>query len=98
MFRLRISINRIDDLGIRARISSANCVKWANTTSNKWYINSDYTIGDEFRYQLIKRCKEAVRDELFLKYGKDWRKYEQPKQVMNSVRSAVKRMRLIKPR
>jgi hypothetical protein len=97
MNRLRISCDIDVKSGIRAIIKTKNTVKICAVYRDKWYINTDSELKDEFHYQLRKRCREAIRDELSQKYGKCWRKYEQPLQVELSIKSALKRMRSKSP-
>ena len=46
-------------------------------------------------YQFIIQCRDLSRDNLHLMHGKDWRKYEQPLQIMKSTISAWKRIKAV---
>ena len=47
------------------------------------------------KYQFIIQCRDLSRDSLHSMHGKDWRKYEQPLQIMKSSISAWKRIRAV---
>lgn len=94
MFRVRISYSVSGDK-IIARLSSANFSKSA-IVGSKYYAGDRGRQWGQFVYCLRLKCKELCRDELFMKYGSLWRKHEQPKQMIRSANSAIKRMKEVK--
>ncbi len=91
MFRIKICHNT-DGEWLQARLTSKNVTRLVYV-GNKYYLKNDKEKWSEFKYQLIRKCREMIRDELLLKYGSIWRKHEQQKQALMSALSAVKRMK-----
>ena len=48
---------------------------------------------DEILYQIVKQCKAAIRDCLFMDYGHDWKLYENKHKnsIETSIKSALRR-------
>ena len=92
MFRIKICYD-VKDNWIRARLSSNGLYKYIYVNGESYYIDSEEEHWLEFRYQLIKKGVELIRDLLYKKYGPHWRIHEQRGMVYRSAASAVKRMK-----
>lgn len=91
MFRIKICYN-IDGDWLQARLTSKSVTRLV-CVGNKYYIKNNKEKWGEFEYQLLQKCREMSRDELLIRYGKLWRKHEQPLRILISAHSAVKRMK-----
>lgn len=94
MFRLKACYMILPDGTIEARIKSARAVKYLTVKRliSGMALNSQQRI-DEFEYQVQKRCRELVRDELYIRYGDKWRSVEQKNRasIEKSITSCIRR-------
>ena len=92
MFRLRASYIETE-FGIEVRIRSANFNKCISIRTARRGAN----LKGEVSYQLLRRSRELIRDELFHKYGGKWYSNEIKhwKYINKSLVSCAKRMKQI---
>ena len=87
----------ITPTGVEVRITSANFTKYMTIRHSTSVIYTGPRYHDEFDYQLLRRMRELVRDELLRKYGVNYRKVESKHQnyINKSFVSCAKRAKQI---